>query len=199
MKLPSSPLDRLSQALSRLPGIGEKTATRLALFLLRDTKGAADEILEALVYVKEKVRLCEDCQNISEEAVCPICRDTDRDAKQVCVVQEPVDLMSFERIGEYRGLYHVLHGALSPLEGVGPDDIRLNSLMGRLKAGKIREIILATNSNPEGEATALYLRKLIGPLGLKITRIATGIPVGGLLEYTDPKTLARALSERRNF
>lgn len=196
-----SPIDRLVTALSRLPGIGEKSATRLALFILRDTKNLSSDLIDALAFVREKVRFCKICQNLTEEELCSICADPERDRTRVCVIQEPVDLMMVERSQEYRGLYHVLHGAIAPLDGVGPDDIRIESLLRRIKKDAVQEVILATNPNPEGEATALYLRKALADTNanLKITRIASGVPVGGSVEYTDPKTLARALANRRDF
>lgn len=196
---PKDPIERLVKALSRLPGIGEKSAMRLALVIIRDTKGLAEELIDALTFVREKVRFCRLCQNLTEEDLCAICRDADRDAHVICVVQEPVDLMMMERTSEYRGLYHVLHGVLSPLDGVGPEDIRLQGLAQRIKEGQVREVILATNPNPEGEATALYLKKIMAPLGVSLTRLASGLPVGGTLEYTDPKTLSKALVHRIVF
>ncbi len=194
-----NPLERLVKALSRLPGIGEKSATRLAIHILRDTRSLAEELINALHFVREKVRFCQSCQNLTGEDLCAICRNPERDQGQICVVQEPVDLLMVERAGEYRGVYHILHGALSPLEGVGPDGIRIESLKKRIKKGNVQEIILATNTNPEGEATALYLKQILSTLGIKITRIASGVPVGGLLEYTDPKTLLKALGNRKEF
>ncbi|MBI3540894.1 MAG: recombination protein RecR [Deltaproteobacteria bacterium] len=195
-----NPLDRLVRALRRLPGIGEKSATRLALFIVRDTKDVSLDLIQSLTIVREKVKLCQVCQNLTEEeALCSICRDSNRNKSFVCVVQEPVDLMMVEKTGEYRGLYHILHGALSPLDGIGPDDIRIKSLEKRLAAGGIHEVILATNTNPEGEATALYLKKILSRFNVKISRIATGLPVGGTLEYTDPHTLLKALDNRKAF
>ena len=196
-----NPIERLVSALSRLPGIGEKSATRLALFILRDAKGLSGDLMDALAHVREKVRFCRLCQNLSEDELCPICEDPQRDRSRFCVVQEPVDVLMVEKSEEYRGLYHVLHGAIAPLDGVGPEDIRAASLLKRLKDEAVSEVILATNPNPEGEATALYLRKAIAEIspGVKVTRIASGVPVGGSVEYTDPKTLARALSNRRDF
>ncbi len=197
---PQNPLDRLVRALTRLPGIGEKSATRLALFILRDTRGLIHELIQALTHVRDRVRFCKVCQNLSEEDICLLCSDEEgRDRSLLCVVQEPVDLLMMEKTGHYRGLYHILHGSLSPLDGVGPEDIRIESLMTRLRAGGIREVVLATNANAEGDATALYLKKLIDPLGIKVTRLASGVPVGGLLEYTDAQTLARALGNRGIF
>ena len=201
MTTAKNPLQRLVDALSRLPGIGEKSATRLALFILRDAKNLSGDLIDALTFVRERVRFCRLCQNLAEEELCPICSDPDRDHARICVVQEPVDLLMMERAEEYHGLYHVLHGTISPLDGVGPEDIRIASLLKRLKETPTSEVILATNPNPEGEATALYLRKVISEATprTQITRIASGVPVGGVVEYTDPKTLARALANRRDF
>jgi len=196
---PPNPFERLVRSLKRLPGIGEKSATRMALFILRDTQGAAAELLSALSYVREKVRFCKICQNLSEEDLCPICRDANRDRHLVCVVQEPVDLFAVEKTADYKGLYHILHGVLSPLDGVGPEDLRISSLLKRIQEGGISEVILATNPNAEGETTALYLKKILSPLGVKITRIASGVPVGGILEYTDAQTLSKALVNRKDF
>lgn len=194
-----NPLDQLVKALSHLPGVGEKTATRYALFLLRDDKGRAAELAESIRTVKEKVRFCSVCQNLSLEETCSLCRNPQRDPRVVCVVQEPVDLMAIEKTGEFQGLYHVLHGTLSPLDGIGPEQIRIESLVKRLRQGKIEEAILATNPNPEGEATALYLKKILSPFRIKVTRIASGVPVGGTVEYTDAQTLSRAMGTRREF
>lgn len=194
-----NPVDRLAAALNRLPGIGEKSAMRLTLFLVRDTKGLVGNLIDALNLVHEKVHFCGLCQNLTEGDICAVCRDPERDRRIVCVVQEPVDLLMMERTGEYRGLYHVLHGALSPLDGVGPDEIRIRGLVDRFKEGTVTEVILATNPNPEGEATALYLKKVLSPFGVRLTRIASGVPVGGTLEYSDPKTLSKALGNRTKF
>lgn len=196
-----NPIERLVNALSRLPGIGEKSATRLALFILRDTKGLSADLIDALSHVREKVRFCRVCQNLTEEETCALCTDPQRERSRICVVQEPVDLLMVERTGEFHGLYHVLHGAISPLDGVGPEDIRVTSLLRRIKEDGVNEVILATNPNPEGEATALFLKKAVSEAapGLSVTRIASGVPVGGSVEYTDPKTLARALSNRQSY
>ncbi len=193
------PLERLIRALKALPGMGEKSSTRLALFLVKDDKGIAQELAGSLVAVKEKVHFCRLCQNLTEEELCPICRDERRNGKTLCIVEGLVDLMAMEKTGEYDGLYYLLHGVISPLEGVGPEQIKLDRLTQRIREGRFREIILATNPNAEGEATALYLKQFLAPLGIKISRIASGIPVGGTLEYSDPQTLARALSLRRDF
>ncbi|QQR79551.1 MAG: recombination protein RecR [Deltaproteobacteria bacterium] len=195
------PLDPLIKSLSRLPGIGEKSATRLAIQIFRDTTGLAQDLIKSLVHITEKVVFCQKCQNISEQDICDICSDTSRNTHLLCVVQEPVDLMMIEKTSEYKGLYHVLHGAISPLDGIGPEDLRVRALIERVSNEDIQEVILATNPNPEGETTALYLKKLLSAsnTAIKISRIASGIPVGGTLEYADPKTLARSLGYRRDF
>ncbi len=194
-----NPLEPLIRALSQLPGIGEKSATRLALFIFRDNQGLAGDLTKALTTIQEKVRYCKICQDLTEEEICTICQDPARDRHLICVVQEPVDLMMFEKTGEYHGLYHVLHGSLSPLEGTGPEDIRLQGLLKRIEGGDIAEIILAMNPNTEGEATALYFKKILAPSEIPLTRIASGVPVGGTLEYTDPKTLSRSLGNRKKY
>jgi recombination protein RecR len=192
-------LVRLIDALMRLPGIGAKTAQRLAFYILKAPREEATALAEAIVELKEKTRLCEVCFNVAEELRCPICQDPGRTRSVICVVEEANDLMAIERTGEFKGLYHVLQGSLSPLEGRGPDDILARELLRRLKDGGVQEVILATNPNVEGEATALYLQRLIQPLGVRLTRIAHGLPVGGDLEYADEVTLARALSGRREM
>lgn len=191
--------DRLAKALSRLPGIGQKSATRLALFLAKEEKGIARELASALAAVKEKVRFCTLCQNLTEEEVCPLCRDSRRDPSVICAIEGPADLIAVEKSGGYRGLYYLLHGVLSPLDGIGPEEMKLDRFVKRIREGRFREVILATNLSPEGEATALYLKKLLAPLGVKTSRIASGIPVGGTLEYTDAQTMARSLLTRREF
>ena len=183
----------------RLPGIGPKTAQRLAFYLLKTPREEATALAEAIVDLKEKTRPCEVCFNVAEEARCPICQDGSRNRNVICVVEEANDLMAIERTGEFKGLYHVLQGSLSPLEGRGPDTILAKELLHRLAGGEVQEIILATNPNVEGETTALYLQRLIRPLGVRLTRIAHGLPVGGDLEYADEVTLARALSGRREM
>ncbi len=192
-------LVRLIDALMRLPGIGAKTAQRLAFYLLKAPREEATALAEAIVDLKEKTRPCEVCFNVAEEIRCPICQDPGRNRSVICVVEEANDLMAIERTGEFKGLYHVLQGSLSPLEGRGPDDILAKELLQRLKEGVVQEVILATNPNVEGEATALYLQRLIRPLGVRLTRIAHGLPVGGDLEYADEVTLARALVGRREM
>jgi recombination protein RecR len=197
--VPHDPISRLVEQLARLPGIGEKTAQRLAFHLLRAEPGYARELAQAILDVKERIRLCSICCNLTEHDPCGLCADPQRDARIVCVVAHPPDLMAVERAG-YRGRFHVLHGVLAPLDGVGPDDLRVAELLRRLEAPDApREVILATSPNVEGEATALYLAKLIKPLGLRTTRIATGIPIGGELEYADQITLARAIESRREL
>ena len=189
---------RLIEELHRLPGIGPKTAQRLTFYLLRAPKEQAQSLAEALAGLKERVVTCSICQNIAEENPCAICRDDSRDRAIICVVEEPLDVLALERTREYHGLYHVLHGAISPVEGIGPDDLRMQELLTRIRRDPgIKEIVLATNPNLEGEATAMYLERLIKPLGIKLTRLALGLPVGGDLEYADEVTLTRALEGRR--
>ena len=193
----SNPMDQLIHALAKLPGIGDKTATRLAFYLLRAPNGLALELAAALQIVKQKIRLCSHCCTVTEQDPCIFCQDTRRDRSIVCVVEAPSDVVALERTTRFRGLYHVLHGALSPLDAIGPDDLKIKELLARLESSAVREVVLATNANVEGDATALYLARLLKPMGLKVTRLASGIPVGGELEYLDPSTLVRALEERR--
>jgi recombination protein RecR len=195
--LASDPITRLIRELAKLPGVGEKTATRLAFHVLRAPVEHAHDLARALVDVKEKIRLCEICMNLTEQTPCTLCADARRDPSLVCVVATPPDLHAIERTGGFRGRYHVLHGVLSPLEGVGPDDLRIKELLARL--GEVRELIIATSPNVEGEATALYLAKVCKPLGVKVTRIASGLAVGGELEYADGVTISRALEARREM
>jgi len=187
---------RLVEALQRLPGIGPKTAQRLTFHLLKQPEGAVRELAEALVDLKTRVVHCSRCFNVTDEDPCRICASPARDPAVVCVVEEPNDLLAMERTGEYRGRYHVLLGALSPLEGVGPDELKVRELLLRIETDDVREVILATNPNVEGDATAIYLAKLLRPLEVRVTRIARGLPVGGDLEYADEVTLARALEGR---
>jgi recombination protein RecR len=194
------PVARLIEALQRLPGIGPKTAQRLTFFLLKRPVEEVRELSEALVAVKDRIVYCQTCFNVTDEDPCRICRDPGRDNRLICVVEEPNDLLAMERTGEFRGRYHVLLGALSPLDGIGPEDIKVRELLARLDTGAgTAEVILATNPNVEGEATALYLAKLLRPLGVKVTRIARGLPVGGDLEYADQVTLSKALEGRREI
>lgn len=191
------PVARLIQALTKLPGIGEKTASRLAFHILGSPEEYCRELAQAVLDVKEKIRLCSICLNITDQDPCRICSDPARSDEIVCVVEEPNDLYAIEKTGAFRGKYHVLHGVISPLDGIGPDEIRAEELFERLRSGKIQEVILATNPVVEGDATALYLSERIKPLGVKVTRIARGIPVGGDLEYTDSQTLTNALRGRQ--
>jgi recombination protein RecR len=192
----SPALGRTIDELMKLPGIGRKTAQRLAFHLLKSPPQEARALAQAIIELKDKVRFCRECFNASEEELCGICRDPKRDPAQICVVEEASDLLAVERTAEYRGLFHVLQGHLSPLDGIGPDDIRIRELMERLGRTSVREVIVATNPNAEGEATAVYLTRLIKPLGIRVTRIARGLPVGSDLEFSDEVTLARALEGR---
>jgi recombination protein RecR len=191
----SQSISRLIDELAKMPGIGPKSAQRLSFYILKVSEEEALSLADAIKAVKEKVRHCSTCFNLTEDDPCAICGDDNRDPTTICVVEEANDVLALEKIGEYRGLYHVLGGALSPLDGIGPDDLHIKELMNRLRQG-VKEIILATNPNVEGEATALYLMKLIKPLKIKVTRVARGLPVGGDLEYADQATLTRALEDR---
>ncbi len=190
---------RLIEAFKRLPGIGPKTAQRLAYFIIKLPKEEVETITRALLEAKEKITLCSNCGNLTEEQPCVICKDMKRDIGLICVVQEPRDVLAMEKTGEYRGIYHVLQGAISPIDGIGPEDLKIKELLARISDNKVREIIMATNPNVEGEATAMYISRLMKPLDIKVTRIAHGLPVGGDLEYADEVTLARALEGRREF
>lgn len=190
-------IGRLIALLGKLPGIGEKTAQRLAFHILRAPPEYAKELAEALAGLESRVRLCSVCQNLTEDDPCAICSDPRRDEGLVCVVENVPDLLAIERTGEYPGRYHVLHGCLAPLDGVGPDDLKVKELLARLPGASIREVIVATNPDVEGEATALYLHKLLAPLGVTVSRIAQGVPMGGDIEYADQMTLGRALAGRR--
>jgi recombination protein RecR len=191
------PMSRLIEELHKLPGIGPKTAQRLAYYLLRAPRDQAMALAEAITAVKDKVTLCSVCQNITDTDPCIICQDTGRDRTKMCVVEKPLDILSLEKTRGFHGLYHVLHGALSPVEGVGPEEIKVKELLARLKDGSVEEVILATNPNLEGEATAMYLNRLISPLGIMVTRLARGLPFGSDLEYADEVTLTRALEGRQ--
>ncbi len=192
-------MTRVIQELSKLPGIGEKTAARLAFHLLRADRSLADGLADALRGLKDSTRLCATCHGLTETDPCPICANNERAADVICVVEEPADLIAIERSRGFRGRYHVLQGALSPLDGVGPEDLQIGGLLQRLRGDTVREVILATNPTVEGEATALYLARLIKPLGVRVTRIAHGIPMGGDVEYADVVTLGRALDGRREM
>jgi len=192
-------VQNLIDELGRLPGVGPKSAQRIAFHLLASETADVKRLANALVEVKDRVRFCGVCGNVSEEDECRICRDARRDSAVVCVVEESKDVVAIERTREFRGRYHVLGGAISPIEGVGPDDLRIKELMTRLSDGQITELILATDPNLEGEATATYLARLVKPMGLKVTRLASGLPVGGDLEYADEVTLGRAFEGRRSL
>jgi recombination protein RecR len=193
----AEPVARLIEEFHKLPGIGPKSAARLAYHILRIPETGARSLAEAIVDVKEKITLCSVCQNLTDSEPCAICRNEDRDLSTICVVEEPLDILALERTGQFKGLYHVLHGVISPMEGIGPDDLKISELLERLKDGVVGEVILATNPNLEGEATAMYLQRLISPLGIRVTSLARGLPVGGDLEYADEVTLGRALEGRR--
>jgi len=199
MALHAKPIDQLIEALTRLPGIGRKTAARLAFHILRSNLSEAQALARAILDVKEKIRLCSTCFNLTDEDPCRVCQDEHRSKEILCVVEGPNDLIAIENTGAFKGRYHVLHGALSPLEGVGPEDIKVKELMERLHREKVGEVILATNPTVEGGATALYLTDLIRPLGIRVTRIAYGIPMGGEIEYSDGMTLSKALEGRREI
>lgn len=191
-----APLSKLIEQFERLPGIGHKTAQRLAFHVLGMPQGQAEAFAAAILDARQKIHTCACCQNLTDAELCPVCANESRDKSTVCVVEDPQDVMAFERTREYNGLYHVLHGAISPLDGVGPEQLRIKELMARLGDGVIQEVIMATNPTVEGEATASYISRLLKPMGVKVTRLAYGIPVGGDLEYADEVTLSRALEGR---
>ena len=193
------PIQKLIRELSRLPGIGERTATRLATHILRAPAEDARRLAESIVEVKEKIHLCPVCFNLAEGEQCDICRDGSRDQGQICVVEEPDSLMAVEQSGSFRGTYHVLHGVLAPLDGVGPEQLRLQELLKRVQGNGVRELIIATNPSVQGEATALLITRLVKDQGVSVTRIAQGVPVGGDLKYTDRMTLARSIEFRRGM
>jgi recombination protein RecR len=190
------PVSRLIYELSRLPGIGEKTATRLAYFMLKQDEAYAVSLSEAILGAKRKISLCSKCFTFTDVDPCRICSKADRDHHLICVVERPSDVFSIEQSGAFRGVYHVLHGALSPLDGIGPEELKIRELLGRLEAGGVTETIIATNPSVEGEATALYLSRLLKPLGCRVTKLAAGLPVGGMLEYSDRQTIGKALENR---
>jgi recombination protein RecR len=194
-----SAIDELVGELARLPGIGRKTALRLAFHLIKSPEDEARRLARSIVHVREKVRPCGRCGNLSEQEPCAICQSTRRDVSIICVVEESSDIMAIERTGEYRGLYHVLGGRLSPLDGIGPAELNVRPLLERAGGGEVREVVLATNLSVEGEATANYLGGVLQPLGLRVTRIARGLPVGGDLEYADGVTIAEAMNGRREM
>jgi recombination protein RecR len=199
MKNFAEPLARLIDELKRLPGIGQKSAQRLAFHLQSAPREDVDRLAAALLEVKDKIRLCSRCNNLTESDPCEYCSDARRAQDTLCVVETPYNVIAVEKTREYHGLYHVLHGVLSPLHGMGPEQLRIKSLLERLKGGTVKELIIATNPNVEGEATAIYLSKLIKPLGVKVTRIAMGIPVGSELEFADEVTMLKALEGRREL
>lgn len=198
MRYPA-PITALLEELERLPGVGPKSAQRIAYWLLNTDTAYADRLATAIVQVKRSIHFCPRCFNFAEHELCEICSDVKRDTTMICVVEEPRDLAAVERAADYHGLYHVLHGAISPIDGVGPDQLRVRELIERLGAADITEVVVATNPNVEGETTALYLARLIKPLGIKVTRIASGLPVGGDLEFADEVTLGRAIEARREM
>ena len=195
----AEPIARLIEELTKLPGIGPKTAQRLAFHLLHMDKHVVQNIAASIIDAREKVKYCSVCCNLTDQDPCRICSNTDRDHATICVVQEPRDVVAMEKTREYKGLYHVLQGALNPMEGIGVEDIRVKELVARLGDGKVKEVILCTNPNTEGETTAMYIARYIKPLGIKVTRIARGLPMGGDLEYADEVTLAKALEGRREI
>jgi recombination protein RecR len=195
----AAPVAKLIEELHRLPGIGPKGAQRLAYHILRASRDEAQALADAILEVKERIKLCSSCQNTTDTDPCLICADESRDRTTICVVEEPLDILAIERTRSHRGLYHVLHGSISPMEGVGPEQLKLRELLERLRDGTVREVIVATNPNLEGDATAMYISRLIAPAGVRVTRLARGLPVGGDLEYADDLTLARALENRQEL
>ena len=193
------PLMRLSDEFAKMPGIGRKSANRLAFYILQIPQEEAAKLTDAITKAKEEIKLCSKCQSFTDIEPCAICSNANRDNSVICVVESPKDVIAMEKTNEYRGLYHVLHGVISPMDGIGPDDIKIKELLSRINAGEVTEVIMATNPTVEGEATAMYIAKLLKPFDIKVTRIARGIPVGGDLEYTDEVTLARALEGRREI
>jgi len=195
----SGPLETLIKALKRLPGVGEKTAARYAYYILNANRDEVQDLVSSIRKVREKLRLCSTCFNLTDVDPCTICSDPRRDAGRICVVESPLDLMAVEKASHFKGVYHVLHGVLSPLDAIGPDEIRLKDLIDRVEKGELSEVILALNPTVEGEATAAYIGDRLKKMGISVSRIAYGIPVGGSLEYADPLTLTRALQNRRDF
>jgi recombination protein RecR len=201
MMILPEPIQNLVNAFSRLPGIGPKTASRLTFYLLHSPEDVSRDLAEALLAIKTGTTYCQTCFNITAagRTECEICASSERDSRVLCVVEEPLDVLALERTGGFRGRYHVLHGVLSPIEGIGPDDLKIRELLERVRSGEVKEIILATNPSMEGDATAMYLDQQLRPLGVRVTRLARGLPVGGDLEYADPNTLLRALSGRQEM
>ncbi len=195
----SAPIAALIEEFSKLPGIGRKTAQRLAFHVISQPQDSVERLSDAIINAKRSVRYCNICTNLTDQEVCSICSDQSRHKELICVVEDPRDVVAMEKTKEFRGYYHVLHGAISPLDGIGPEDIKIKELLSRIGADPVEEIILATNPNIEGEATAMYIARLLKPMGIKVTRIAHGIPVGGDLEYADEVTLTKALEGRREL
>ena len=195
----ADPVNRLIHEFSKLPGIGPKSAQRLTYYLLRANDEQATTLAEAVLSLKQKTQLCSSCFNIADSDLCPICRSDKRDRSKICVVEQPQDILALEHVGAYKGQYHVLHGAISPTEGVGTNDLKIKGLLERLQGSQIGEVILATNPTLEGETTAMYLKRLISPLGIRVTRLARGLPFGTELEYADDVTLSRAIEGRQEF
>lgn len=199
MRIVAEPISRLIEELNKLPGIGPKSAKRLAYHLLRSPNEEARALAEAILTLKEKIRLCSVCLDNTDCDPCRICQDKERDHSKICVVEKPSDILPLEQTGKYSGVYHVLHGTINPTQGIGPEDLRIRELLARLKDGSITEVIVATNPNVESETMALYLQRLITPLGIRVTRLARGLPFGAELEYADDLTLGQALENRREF
>ena len=199
MSMYSPSIEKLIQSFEKLPSIGNKTAARLAFYILTASEEETNDFVSSIVNAKKNLKYCSKCYNISDTDPCQICGNPKRDQSEICVVEDVRDIIAMEKTHEFRGVYHVLHGSISPMNGIGPDDIKIKELLARLMDGQVKEVILATNPRVEGEATAMYLSKLIKPLGIKVTRIAHGIPVGGDLEYTDEITLTKALEGRREL
>ncbi len=199
MKYFAPPLEKLIEQFERLPGIGHKSAQRLAFYVLSMPEGGAEELADAVLQARRQIHTCKICQNLTEGDVCPICADQSRDSGTICVVSDPKDLLAIERTREYRGTYHVLHGVISPLSGIGPEDIRIKELLRRMADTDVREVIMATNPDTEGETTAMYITRLLKPFGVRVTRLAYGVPVGGHLEFSDEVTLTRALEGRQEI
>lgn len=195
----AAPVAKLIEELHRLPGIGPKSAQRLAYHLLRATNEEARALADAIVDVKERIKLCSVCQNTTDVDPCSLCSDEARERTVICVVEEPLDILAIERTRAHHGLYHVLHGSISPMDGIGPEQLKVRELLERLRDGVVKEVIMATNPNLEGEATSMFVSRLLQPLGVKVTRLARGLPMGGDLEYADDLTLARALENRQEF
>lgn len=195
----AEPIARLVEEFNKLPGIGPKSAQRVTYHLLRAPGEQAEALAEAIRAVKEKLSLCSICLNITDSDPCPICRDTERDHTTICVVEEPIDILPLERTKKFNGLYHVLHGVIAPADGIGPEELKIKELLSRLNGGLVTEVILATNPNLEGETTNMYLQRLVAPLGIRVTRLARGLPYGGDLEYADDVTIARALEGRQEM